>query len=356
MLRFLALASGVLVHICIFRHGEWDTKSPAIVLTYLVITLAGTLWFSVSSIANNGISDILSTDFLCLIRYHLLGMYSSIILYRGFFHRLSLSGYPGPFLARFSNFYLTWLSAKALHLHDEIDMLHAKYGDYVRTGIALSQKETNGSLTPCAFLRRPRTFNHWSSSCGCHLWESNEDLERTVVYLIGSTNKSFLHKRQEWACSSPQSVGPRIQHERYFLLFLTSWILLTTELSPPHLWTDSLQIDRTTPPNHRRKVRWTIQHHRMDRLLRLRSNGQFNLWKAVQHADGAKRGLPLECHPQRHEADWVPVTFALAFLPVYENAFAEPKSQKFLEVDWKWIRREDISKRPSNSQEIENAN
>jgi hypothetical protein len=140
MLRLLALASGVLVHICVFRHGEWDTKSPAIVLAYLVITLAGTLRFNASSIANNEGSDILSTDFLRLMGYHLLGLYSSIILYRGFFHRLSLSGYPGPFLARLSNFYITYLSAKALHLHDEIDILHAKYGDYVRTGIALSQK------------------------------------------------------------------------------------------------------------------------------------------------------------------------------------------------------------------------
>ncbi|PGH10575.1 hypothetical protein AJ79_05397 [Helicocarpus griseus UAMH5409] len=130
MFYFIAFSSGIFIHNCVFRHGEWDTKSPAIVSYYLAATLTGTLFFAVKA----GPSSTFSTDFLCLTGYHLLGLYSSLILYRAFFHRLTLSKYPGPFFARLSNLYLTWLSAKAFHLHEEIDRLHVKYGDYVRTG------------------------------------------------------------------------------------------------------------------------------------------------------------------------------------------------------------------------------
>ncbi|KAJ5510414.1 Cytochrome P450 [Penicillium expansum] len=54
-----------------------------------------------------------------------------MLVYRGFFHRLGK--FPGPFLARLSNLYLTMLSSK-LHLYEEIGKLHEIYGDYVRTG------------------------------------------------------------------------------------------------------------------------------------------------------------------------------------------------------------------------------
>ncbi|KAE8405503.1 cytochrome P450 [Aspergillus pseudonomiae] len=55
-----------------------------------------------------------------------------MLFYRAFWHRLG--GYPGPFLARLSNFYVTSLSAKSLHLYEEVRELHRQYGDYVRLG------------------------------------------------------------------------------------------------------------------------------------------------------------------------------------------------------------------------------
>jgi cytochrome P450 family 628 len=64
--------------------------------------------------------------------FNLAGLYSSMPLYRAFFHQLSV--YPGPFLARLSNFYITAKSVKKLHLFEVVQKLHAQYGDYVRIG------------------------------------------------------------------------------------------------------------------------------------------------------------------------------------------------------------------------------
>ena len=64
---------------------------------------------------------------------HILGIYISILLYRGFLHRLS--NFPGPFFAKFLSFYVTSLSARKFQLYREVEKLHEEYGDYVRIGM-----------------------------------------------------------------------------------------------------------------------------------------------------------------------------------------------------------------------------
>jgi hypothetical protein len=49
---------------------------------------------------------------------HILGIYLNMLCYRAFWHRLS--GFSGPFLARLSNFYVTALLAKNLHLYEGV--------------------------------------------------------------------------------------------------------------------------------------------------------------------------------------------------------------------------------------------
>lgn len=63
---------------------------------------------------------------------YLVGLYFSMLIYRAFFHRLSR--YPGPFLAKLSNFYITARSVRNLQLFKEIEHIHHQYGDYVRLG------------------------------------------------------------------------------------------------------------------------------------------------------------------------------------------------------------------------------
>lgn len=43
--------------------------------------------------------------------------------------------FPGPVLAKLSNFYVTSLSAKSFQLYKEVEKLHKRYGDYVRIGM-----------------------------------------------------------------------------------------------------------------------------------------------------------------------------------------------------------------------------
>jgi len=76
----------------------------------------------------------------------------SMLIYRVFFHRLNR--FPGPFLARLSNFSATGLSSKDLHLYEEVQKLHKKYGDVVQ----LDKKQWLSHLIQ--FLEKPRINLH----------------------------------------------------------------------------------------------------------------------------------------------------------------------------------------------------
>jgi hypothetical protein len=127
----LALISGVSLHTFLYRYGGWDAKSPTLALAYLLVMLTGTIGVHYSPSVQNPWKGSLA-DFWRLFVYHLLGVYGSMLIYRALFHRLVQ--FPGPFLARLSNLYITRLVSKKLLLHEEIHELHAQFGDYVRLG------------------------------------------------------------------------------------------------------------------------------------------------------------------------------------------------------------------------------
>lgn len=60
----------------------------------------------------------------------------SITVYRLVFHRCR--NFPGPLLAKISRFYAAYLSAKDVQYFKELARVHAKYGDFVRTGASIS--------------------------------------------------------------------------------------------------------------------------------------------------------------------------------------------------------------------------
>ncbi|KAK3356880.1 cytochrome P450 monooxygenase-like protein [Lasiosphaeria hispida] len=122
----LAVASGVAAHVFLFRIGEWDVASPSVFLTYVSM-------FSAAALASRlGFLCLPMVEIARLCGYHALGLYGSMLFYRAFFHRLAK--YPGPLLARLTNFYITALSMKKLHMFEEVQKLHAQYGDIVRLG------------------------------------------------------------------------------------------------------------------------------------------------------------------------------------------------------------------------------
>ncbi|CAG7950259.1 unnamed protein product [Penicillium olsonii] len=127
----LALGSGVTLHQLFYRLGEWDTRSLSLFASYILVLSAGSVLSWISNRQTTVAISWASNEFGKLWLCHAIGVFSSMLVYRGFFHRLGT--FPGPFFARFSNFYLTMMSSK-LRLYKEVDQLHNEYGDYVRTG------------------------------------------------------------------------------------------------------------------------------------------------------------------------------------------------------------------------------
>lgn len=125
VMALFAASSGVFAHLAIFRRGEWDVASPSIFVVYVSFLSAAVLLCRT-------VLEVSAAVVFWVGAYHALGLYGSMLLYRGFFHRLG--SFPGPFPARFTNFYITARSMKKLHLFEEVQKLHAEHGDYVRLG------------------------------------------------------------------------------------------------------------------------------------------------------------------------------------------------------------------------------
>jgi hypothetical protein len=120
-------ATGVALHHLLFRYGEWDNSAPVIFGSYLVVFAVLNALKSIGLVV--GFQD---SNVYYLLACHLLGLFSSIIVYRVSFHRLRK--FPGPTLAGVTSWYANVLSAKKLHNFEVVDKLHRQYGDYVRVG------------------------------------------------------------------------------------------------------------------------------------------------------------------------------------------------------------------------------
>ncbi|OJK01623.1 hypothetical protein ASPACDRAFT_26755 [Aspergillus aculeatus ATCC 16872] len=122
---FPALA-GLLAHHMLFRRREWHMEGRRLLNITLVMFPVLVIFesreaFRMTSFAHASL--IMSSFFLSL--------FSSMIIYRIFFHRIRQ--FPGPFLAGVSKL---WHSYQCLggQNHLLLDKLHQEYGDFVRTG------------------------------------------------------------------------------------------------------------------------------------------------------------------------------------------------------------------------------
>ncbi|KAJ5180127.1 cytochrome P450 oxidoreductase [Penicillium capsulatum] len=127
----LPALSGIGAHVFLYRHGEWDLATPLLVASYALVSLTLIALERFQTLCLLGL-DPAPGWALGWITYHILGVYGSMLFYRGALHRLRR--FPGPFCARLSNLYATSLSFKNLRLYEELDKLHSEYGDYVRIG------------------------------------------------------------------------------------------------------------------------------------------------------------------------------------------------------------------------------
>lgn len=90
------------------------------------------------------------------------GLAASMLLYRGLFHRLR--AFPGPAAARLTKLYAVWLSARRVQWHLELQQLHARHGDVVRTGPRELTVFRAEAVAPVAACRKSTLYqlSDWS--------------------------------------------------------------------------------------------------------------------------------------------------------------------------------------------------
>ena len=73
-----------------------------------------------------------AAQFTAIIFWSYVGsLWTSMLIYRAFFHRLH--NFPGPFMMKLSKMVHVALNTN-YDSYKQLDKLHAKYGEYVRTG------------------------------------------------------------------------------------------------------------------------------------------------------------------------------------------------------------------------------
>lgn len=129
-LAALGVLAGVIVHLTIFIHGEWHVQAPSIFIGHAILYILVPL---VAAHVRSAILSQILTSIVWASYGYLPGLISSIVIYRVFFHRLSRMGIPGPRYARISKIWHMW-ACRTSQNHLVLARLHAKYGDFVRTG------------------------------------------------------------------------------------------------------------------------------------------------------------------------------------------------------------------------------
>ncbi|CAH0058651.1 unnamed protein product [Clonostachys solani] len=133
-----AFSAGVLVHLSVFRLGEWDGV-PGRIAAFFVAMYAIASAASIYVLAEEygGVLVVLMNVSAIFLTF-LLGLFASMLIYRAGFHRLR--SFPGPNLARISSIYGARMAMRRFKYFDEVDQLHKVYGDFVRIGTTTSNK------------------------------------------------------------------------------------------------------------------------------------------------------------------------------------------------------------------------
>lgn len=126
-LPILAVAAGVAVHLCVFKYGEWHLHGPHIIAAHLAL---GSVTLCYLSGFGDALTGVLGRLAVLAVAY-LGGLFSSMTIYRLYFHRLS--SFHGPRPAAISKLWHVW------HVRDSTNFrfqekIHKKYGNVVRTG------------------------------------------------------------------------------------------------------------------------------------------------------------------------------------------------------------------------------
>ncbi|RYP03734.1 hypothetical protein DL765_010404 [Monosporascus sp. GIB2] len=134
--RGAAFLCGIVLHLAVFRRGEWDLQAANIVASAILVYVALTVSVLVCGFPCDDVtpSSLRSASSAAgaLLLSALAGLYGSMLVYRVAFHRLR--HFPGPFAARLSNVYQALLYWRSYRLDAEVRGLHRVYGDILRIG------------------------------------------------------------------------------------------------------------------------------------------------------------------------------------------------------------------------------
>lgn len=177
-----SFAVGAGLHQAFLRHGEWDNYSFKLIVSAAAVETLLSLFVHVyfSEPPADAIWHALYWTLAATA-----GIYTSMLLYRAFFHRLR--SLPGPFAARLSTFYMTYLSARRGQVYQDVRALHRKYGDYVRVG------PTEISIAdPAAFA----AIHSATSQCERGPWYNI--LNPTISLQMVRDRKEHARRRKAW--------------------------------------------------------------------------------------------------------------------------------------------------------------
>ncbi|KAL8906002.1 MAG: hypothetical protein Q9207_002287 [Kuettlingeria erythrocarpa] len=207
-----AAAAGILAHLGVFIRGEWHLQGRAVLSAHTVLaTLAWCLVFRHQMAA---VSEQIE---LCLgaVGIYLLSLFSSITVYRLFFH--PLRHFPGPKLAAASKLWhvVKCRSGKNFRVLEDA---HRKYGQYVRTGPSevtvfhpgvielLEAPKSKTSRTDWYDVLHPRTSTIFTRDESEHssrrrVWSramSTKCESNAVAAWIGSTDVRFIQAMAQY--------------------------------------------------------------------------------------------------------------------------------------------------------------
>ncbi|KAI1386119.1 cytochrome P450 [Hypoxylon trugodes] len=126
-LSLTAVILGVASHLAIFIRGEWHMLAPTLVKIYsvLVFIIFSTLSYVSADTAYGRRATAL------VVASYATGLFTSIILYRKYFHRLR--NFPGPTAAGITKLWHVWQCRTGKN-YLVIEKLRGKYGPVIRTG------------------------------------------------------------------------------------------------------------------------------------------------------------------------------------------------------------------------------